>query len=124
MPVRTPREFDELFAAAFNSWNADALLELYEPGARWVTEPGQSVSGHEAMRATALGYFDMKPVIDLNTMAVLEAGDIAVVYSSWTFTANGPDGNPIDMVGNSTVVLRRQQDSSWLCAIDDPWSSG
>ncbi len=44
------------FAQAFNSRDAEALIALYEPNATLVAQPGQSISGHEAIRA-ALGGF-------------------------------------------------------------------
>jgi ketosteroid isomerase-like protein len=124
MPHKTAEEWDQAFAEAFSSCDVDALLALYEPKAVWVTEPGQSVQGAAAMAEAAAGYFALKPSINLTTKGVLDAGDIVVAYSGWTLTATGDDGRPLEMAGDSTVVLRRQPDGSLLCVVDDPWSSG
>ena len=32
------------------------------------------------------------------------------------------DGNPVNMEGRSTEIMRRQSDGSWLDVIDDPYS--
>ena len=72
----------------------------------------------------AAGYFAINSRIDLTTKGVLESGDIVVAYSGWTLTATNEDGSPLEMAGDSTVVLRRHPDGSLLCVIDDPWSSG
>jgi ketosteroid isomerase-like protein len=56
---------------------------------------------------------------------VIENGDLAVAYGEWTLTGGAdPDGNPVDLEGRSTDVMRRQSDGSWLDAIDDPYSLG
>jgi len=120
MPHKTAQEWDQ----AFSNGDTDALLALYEPGAVWVTEPGQSVQGHAAMADAAAGYFAMKPTMELTTKGVLEAADIVVACSGWTRTATNDDGSALEMAGDSSVVLRRQSDGSLLSVIDDPWSSG
>ena len=124
MPHKTAEEWDQAFAEAFSSWDIGALLALYEPDAVWVTEPGHSVKGALGMTGTATDYFALKPTIHLTTKSVLETGDIVLAYSGWTLTATNDDGSPLEMTGDSTVVLRRQPDGSLLCVIDDPWSSG
>jgi uncharacterized protein (TIGR02246 family) len=124
MPHKTAQEWDQAFAEAFSNCDTEALLALYEPDAVWVTEPGQSVRGSAAMAEAAAGYFAMKPTMKLTTNGVLDSGDIVVAYSDWTLTATNEDGSPLEMAGDSAVVLRRQPDGSLLCVIDDPWSSG
>ena len=124
MPHKTAHEWDQAFAEAFSNGDTEALLALYEPDAVWVTEPGQSVQGSAAMAEVAAGYFALKPTMILTTEGVLDTGEILVAYSGWTLTATNEDGSPLEMAGNSTVVLRRQHDGSLLCVIDDPWSSG
>jgi ketosteroid isomerase-like protein len=45
--------------------------------------------------------------------------------SDWTLTGGtDPDGNPVELSGRATEVLRRQDNGSWLVVIDDPWSKG
>jgi ketosteroid isomerase-like protein len=78
----------------------------------------------QAFAEVAAGYFAMNPTIELTTKGVLDAGDIVVAYSDWTLTATNEDGSPLEMAGDSTVVLRRQPDGALLCVVDDPWSSG
>ncbi len=65
----------------------------------------------------------MKPTLAPQSRKVIEAGDIALYCSHWTLKGTGPDGNPVEMSGNSADVLRRQSDGTWLVAIDNPWGS-
>ena len=64
-------------------------------------------------------------MIEMRTDAVIKSGDLAVLYGEWSLTGGlDPDGNPVDLEGRSTDVMRRQSDGWWLDAIDDPYSLG
>jgi uncharacterized protein (TIGR02246 family) len=110
---------------AFNDGNIDALVGLYEPDATVIPQPGSPVTGQAAIRE-ALGWFlAVKGQFQLRTAAVIEGSDLAVVYGEWSLTGGtDPDGNPVNLEGRSTDVLRKQPDGSWLDVIDDPYSSG
>lgn len=72
------------------------------------------------MRQSISGFLAMKPQIDIKVDKVVQAGDLALVYSSWTMKGKGPDGNDMQMSGKGREVARRQRDGNWLFAIDDP----
>jgi uncharacterized protein (TIGR02246 family) len=125
MTARTPEEIDAVWAEAFNAGDAEAVLALYEPGAAFVLPTGDVVEGLAAIAETLNGFLAMKPRIDLRTKKVLQAGDTAVVYSTWTLSATAPDGSAVEMAGDPTVVVRRQPDGTWRFVIDDPgWITG
>jgi uncharacterized protein (TIGR02246 family) len=123
--ARSPEEIDSTWMEAFNAGDGEAILSLYEPGAVFVLPSGDAIEGIEAIGQTVGGFFAMKPRIDLRTDRVLRSGDMAVVYSNWTVAGTGEDGSPVEMTGNSTVVVREQPDGTWKFVIDDPgWSAG
>jgi len=123
MPATTPAQVDELFAAAFNAADVDGLVALYEPTARLVAHTGDTISDPTTRRAYVESFFAMSPKIDLRTERIIENGDLALVYSPWTVSGTGADGTPVEMAGDSVVVLRRQADGTWRFAIDNPgWS--
>ena len=41
MPASTPEEVQRLFAEAFDAGDVDAAVELYEPNATLVIQPGE-----------------------------------------------------------------------------------
>ncbi len=65
----------------------------------------------------------MKPTITVVTRNIVQAGDIALLYSKWTLRGTGPDGNPIEMAGQGTEVARRQRDGAWLLVVDNPYAA-
>lgn len=54
--------------------------------------------------------------------APLEADDVAL-YCAVEFARTGPAGNPVQMNGRSSAILRRQADGNWLIALDNPWGA-
>jgi len=123
MPAQKPQDLHTLFASALNSGDINSLVGLYEPSATLVPQPGQVATGTAAIRQALQAFVAMKPTIRLKTTFVLETGDVALLRGKWTIDAKGPDGQPTQMTGNSTEVVRRQHDGSWLYLIDHPYGA-
>jgi ketosteroid isomerase-like protein len=47
MPARTPEQIHRLFEEAFNAGDLDGLMELYEPDAALIAQPGSVAHGSE-----------------------------------------------------------------------------
>jgi len=122
MPARQPTDLHSLFVDAFNRLDEDALIALYEPDATLIPEPGSTVRGHEAIREALGNFLALRGTITLDTIRVYEAGDLALLHGHWTLTGKGPDGNPLQMEGRSSEVVRRQSDGTWLYTLDNPFT--
>jgi ketosteroid isomerase-like protein len=75
------------------------------------------------VREALTGFIGMKGTLDLNVTRVLEASDLALVATVWSFTGTGPDVEPVKLAAQSADVLRRQADGSWRLVIDNPWGT-
>jgi len=124
MTVKSPEDIDPAFAEAFNAGNGEGVLALYTADAAFVVPSGEVVVGPAAIGEALGGFLAMKPTIDLRTERILRTGDTALVYSSWTVTGTAADGSPVEMTGNSVVVVREQEDGTWKFVIDDPGWNG
>lgn len=122
MAAREPGEVQQEFVEAFNAGNRDALLALYEPGASFVSQPGQVVTGIDAIREVLGGFLAMKGTFTLNKQTVVPAGELALLHGEWTLRSTGPDGKALDMSMRSSEVVRRQPDGTWRYVIDNPYS--
>ncbi len=123
MPAHTPEEVQRLFAEAFGSHDLEAVLALYEPDATLIPQPGEVVTGTEAIRETLSQILAMEPKFDLQFKKAFQAGDIALLFSDWTLSASDPDSNAIETGGRTAGVARRQPDGSWLFVIDNPYGT-
>lgn len=123
MAARTPREVHELWARRFSAGAVDALLELYERDATLVPQPGQIAKGKSEIEQALRGFLALQGRFQLDFGEAIGAGDIALLLSRWVLTGTGPDGTPVHLGGQTSDVVRRQPDGTWLIAVDNPWGS-
>jgi uncharacterized protein (TIGR02246 family) len=93
MPATSPEQAIQQFSQHLNEGDLEGALALYEPDATFVPQPGQAISGLDAIR------------------------------SALTLEGTQPNGTPITIGGQSADVLRRQEDGTWRVLIDDPWGA-
>lgn len=123
MSARTPEDVHPLFARHFAAADMPALLSLYEPDAVLLPQPGTVARGHAAIRDSLNAFLAMKGTFRIASSKLAQAGNLALVYAKWTLEAKAPDGSPIRLEGETTDVLRRQGDGSWLIVIDSPFGA-
>jgi uncharacterized protein (TIGR02246 family) len=119
----TPEEVLASIVEGINTGNLDELMTLYEPGAGFAAEPGQFAPGLERIRDGLRAFIAMKGKLDLTVKRVLQAADLALVVSDWSFVGTGPDGKPAHFEAQAADVLRRQSDGTWRFVIDNPWGT-
>ncbi len=124
MPATSPREVAELVAQGLNSGDLDRIMALYEPSAALVPQPGQVVRGAAAIREGMASFIALKPTMNVESESVVQADDVAIVYTKGSLSGTGPDGGTVNMSGQATDVMRRQPDGTWLCVIDNPFGGG
>jgi uncharacterized protein (TIGR02246 family) len=125
MPLAKPIDVLQVVTQAINSGDVDAQMAIYEPDAYFNFEPGRGpVTGIPAIREAFTGFLAMKPNITMRLLSCNEAGDIAVIRNAWHLTCTGQDGNPMEMTGQTVVVLRRQSNGNWLVLVDNPYGLG
>jgi uncharacterized protein (TIGR02246 family) len=119
----TPNEVLDSVVEGINSGELDSLMTLYETNACFATEPGQIAKSPESIRQCLRNFVDLKGKLDLKVKRVLQASDIALVITEWSYKGTGPDGNPVNMAAKSADVLRQQADGTWRFVIDNPWGT-
>ena len=114
-----PEQLHIDFQNAFNRHDLDSIVALYEPGAV-LASVGGDVQGTDAIREAYRGFLDMRPTIDLQTLGVNRAGDLAMLHGKWILHGTGPDGGQIRREGRNTETVRLQPNGRWLFVIDNP----
>ena len=96
-------------------------MALYEPNASFVQDSGEVIVGRAAIREVMKGFIAIKPKFTVKARSVLSGdGSLALTGLKWSATGTDPEGKPVTMSGNSTEVVRRQTDGTWLFVIDNP----
>jgi enoyl-CoA hydratase len=124
MPAFNPEDLTRLFAERASAADLDGLLELYEPGARFIGPNGGDADGEEAIRERLSGLLELEPSIVSEDARVVSSGDVALLSNRWRMSFGRDDGGRAGIEGTSTEVARRQPDGSWRFVIDDPASAG
>lgn len=119
----TPEEVLSSVVEGINTGDLDSLMKLYESDACFASQPGQLAKSPEGVRQCLRDFIDLKGKLDLKVKRVLQASDLALVTTEWSFSGTGTDGNPINMTAKSADVLRRQEDGTWKFVIDNPWGT-
>ena len=123
MAARSPEEVHQQWQETMNAGDLDTAVALYEPEATVVSQPGQVVTGTNAIREALGAFLAMQPRFEFRPRQVLKTGDVALLITEWTMQATGPDGNAMAMTGTTSDVVRRQPDGSWRFVIDNPYGT-
>ena len=123
MPAHAPEEVARLWAESLTAGDLEALVELYEADATLVPQPGEVVTGIEAIREALSALLATEPTFYLKVRKILHTGDIALSFADWTLSGTGPEGEAIEMAAQTSDVLRRQGDGTWRFVIDNPFGS-
>src|SRR5262245_41777004 len=123
MARERPEQGLQAIVDGINTGGLEARLSRYEPDAAFAVQAGSLAHGIAGVRQSLAGVIGMKGKLDLKVKRVLEAGGLALVVGTWSFTGTGPDGTPVTLTGRNGDVLRRQADGSWRFVIDNPWGT-
>ena len=99
-------------------------MALYKPNACLVPQPGQVLQGHAAIREGIAEFISLNPTMTGESRTVVQADDLAIVYTKWTLSGTTTDGDVVNISGQSTDVMRRQPYGTWLCVIDNTFGGG
>jgi uncharacterized protein (TIGR02246 family) len=125
MAASEPEDLHRRWSERFSAGDVEGVMALYEPGASLAAQPGQILTGHEAIREALKGFLAITESFEMTEIKpAIRSGDIALLHSSWVLKGKAPDGSPVAMEGTTADVVRRQPDGRWLFVIDNPWGRG
>jgi uncharacterized protein (TIGR02246 family) len=117
--TESPERLHSRFQDAFNRHDLPSIVALYEPDAVLARVDGP-VQGTAGIREAYRDALAMRPAIELHTLGVNRAGDLAMLHGKWILRATGADGRQIHSEGRNTETARLQPDGRWLFVIDNP----
>lgn len=120
----SPEDLHKEFVAFFNAGDLDGLMTLYEKDAALVPQPGSPVSGYDANRRAFEQFLALKGRIEITTLEVISAENLALLRGEWRLSGIDPDGKAVTMSGRNIEVARRQSSGNWQFAIDHPYGGG
>jgi ketosteroid isomerase-like protein len=121
----TPEQCSRALFAALETGDIDTSVGLYEPGAVLFKKSGETLLGHDAIRAGNAELIALKPRFTIEFIRTTISGDgtIATSRAKATLDAIRADGSPVHGNIHTLEVMRKQADGSWRYLIDDPYGS-
>jgi uncharacterized protein (TIGR02246 family) len=118
--AREAADVPAVFAARFNSGDAQAVAQMYEPDAVFVPPTGGIADSPEAIARANAGFLGLGLPLTVRPRHTYVAGDVALLVVDWEIAGSGPDGAQVHIEGTATDVARRGTDGCWRYAIDRP----
>ena len=122
-PTAPTHDLNQEWCDAFNAGDLDLLMTMYEPDAVLVPGPGAPpLQGEVEIEAALRGFLSMGGKLRFTPRYWFPNGNLAL--GSIAFVMDGghdPDGNPVDLRGVTSEVVRRQPDNTWKYVIDHPF---
>jgi len=116
MPAKNPEEICQLFKQYMAAGGVESLVNIYDPGATFLSQSGGVKKGRQEMRDVLAPLAAQKPRFDYTIRQIITSGDIALMHTEWETTAPGaPFVYAIE-------VARRQLDGTWCWLIGDPFT--
>jgi uncharacterized protein (TIGR02246 family) len=121
MRANSPEEIHAVLAEAFNTGDLDAFVEVHEDSAVTIVPPeGRQVTGRKEIRDALAPVFALRPRVTNEVLKKLENDGLALTQARWSLVGTDPEGEPVEMDGEGTVVSRRQPDGTWRIVMENP----
>ena len=111
--LQKPEYWPRVFEQHLNASDLDAVMDLYEPEARFVARSGETIIGRGRIRDVLAGMIRSKTKLQSRVVKVLTVGDSAQLYTDFEGTMNDESGKTIAIYHKAIEVLRRQPDGAW-----------
>jgi uncharacterized protein (TIGR02246 family) len=121
--VDKPEQMNDALMAGFNGGDMEALRKLYHPDAIFVSVPGTTVSGIDAILAELAKFMAPGVPLQLTTRHVYITGDTAEIISDWVIQGKAKDGTDMNATGTAVDLLRKGEDGKWYFYIDNPYGT-
>jgi uncharacterized protein (TIGR02246 family) len=115
-----PEDWPRVFEQHFNAGDLDAVMALYEPAAHFVTPPGGTLVGRNAIREALRKLIAAKTQFRSRVVKAVAVGDIAQLSTDFEGTALDDSGKTVLVRNKAIEVLRRQPDGDWKLIMGNP----
>ena len=121
--VESPAQMNGIFAVAYNSGAVENLLALYEPQAVLVNRAGEELIGLEAIKSELQNLLKLGGEMTSENQYAFQMENVALLRAKFVLKTTTSKGDPLEITGNTSEVVRQQSDGRWLYIIDHPFGA-
>jgi ketosteroid isomerase-like protein len=115
-----PEEWPRLFEQHLDAGNLDAITAMHEPDAGFVARPGETLVGHDQIRAVLAGMIETKTRLKSRVVKSITVDDVALLYTDFQGSRVETSGRTVEIAHKAIELLRRQPDGIWKLMVGDP----
>jgi uncharacterized protein (TIGR02246 family) len=119
-PKSDPADWPRQFTEHLNAGDLDAVLELYDPDARFVARTGETLVGRDRIRDVLAGMIRAHTHLQSHVIQTVTVGDSALLYSDFEGTTVDASNATVAARHQAIEVLRRRPDGTWKLIVGDP----
>ena len=123
-PEEAPEDWPRLFTEHLNAGDLDGVIALYEAGATFVQQSGDTLVGRDRIRRVIAGLIATSTRLQSRVVRAVTVDDVAVLYTDFDGVTVDASGGQVDVRHHAMEVLRRQRDGKWKLIVGDPHARG
>ncbi|MES2575030.1 MAG: nuclear transport factor 2 family protein [Bacteroidota bacterium] len=118
-----PSDAVKYFRNCILAGDLTGALSCFDKDATYIERDGQEIKGLDNIKKSMEHLCTWKPDIKGSKQKVTIVGNLAVWVDAWTLKAVMPDGNPIEMNGATTCMMKKNENGIWLWLVDNPFAA-
>lgn len=117
-----PAEAVKYFRSCIVNGDLQGVLSCFGEDAIYIERDGQEITGLQNIEKSMAHLCTWKPEITGGKHKVTIVGDIAIWIDKYSLKATMPDGNPIEMSGVTSCIMKKNDEGIWLWLMDNPFA--
>jgi uncharacterized protein (TIGR02246 family) len=118
-----PANAVKYFRSCIATGDLAGALSCFGNDAVYIDRDGQEVTGLDNIEKAMEHLCNWKPEITGSNYRVTIVGDLAIWMDKWSMKATMPDGNPIEMNGATSCLMKKNEEGIWVWLVDNPFAA-
>ncbi|MBS7255844.1 YybH family protein [Flavobacterium branchiicola] len=119
----TPKSAVNYFRNCIANGDLQGVLGCFDKNATYINREGQEIKGLENIEKEMQHLCNWKPEITGSNYRETIVDDLAIWVDKWSMKAKTPDGNPIEMNGATSCMMKKNDKGIWLWLVDNPFAA-
>lgn len=118
-----PADAVKYFRNCIVTGDLKGALSCFDKNAVYIERDGQEITGLDNIEKSMEHLCTWKPKIVGSKHRVTIVGNLALWVDKWSMKATMPDGNPVEMNGATSCMMKKNEEGIWLWLVDNPFAA-
>ena len=118
-----PADAVKYFRSCIVNGDLQGALSCFDKDATYIERDGQEITGLNNIKKAMEHLCTWRPEITGSSHKVTIVGNLAVWIDKWSLKAIMPNGNPVEMNGATSCMMKKNDEGIWLWLVDNPFAA-